>query len=149
MKAFVIDDDPVLLALLGYMLNESGIDTQYCISPLPDNFIDILLQFKPDVILIDIYLKNEKGYTLANKIRSFPELKDIPLVAMSGSDLLKDKLLAFSSGFVDYINKPFTKEEVISIVKRYGYSSEIIKLCNRIKQREVRDCELYSKFDKK
>lgn len=149
MKAFIIDDDPILLAMIGFMLNSSGVETQYCLSPVPDNLADILLEYQPDVIVLDLYLKKESGFKIANDIRNNEGLKNIPIVAMSSSNELKDRVTAFTSGFLEYINKPFSKEDIISVVKRCGYSCEIIKLCNRIQKREESDRELYSKFNKK
>lgn len=149
MKAFIIDDDPILLAMIGFMLNSSGVETQYCLSPVPDNITDILLEYQPDVIVLDLYLKKESGFKIANDIRNTEGLKTIPIVAMSSSNELKDRVTAFTSGFLEYINKPFSKEDIISVVKRCGYSCEIIKLCNRIQKREESDRELYSKFNKK
>ena len=144
MKAFVIDDDPILLAMLGFMLTDSGIEARYYLSPVPDSKISDLIIFQPDVIVLDLYLKNESGFDVARKIRSKDELQHIPILAMSSSKELQDRVSAFTSGFLEYINKPFSKEDIISAVKRNGYSNEIIKLCNRIQKREKSDRDLYT-----
>lgn len=149
MKAFVIDDDPILLAMLGFMLTDSGIEARYCLSPVPDSIISDLIIFQPDVIVLDLYLKNESGFDVARKIRSKDELQHIPILAMSSSKELQDRVSAFTSGFLEYINKPFSKEDIISAVKRNGYSNEIIKLCNRIQKREEDDRDLYTRIFEK
>jgi DNA-binding response OmpR family regulator len=146
MKAFLVDDDPITLTLVAFMLNEEGIETRYSLSPVPDNFYRELEDFCPDVIVLDIYLKGEDGFNLAKNIRKHTCLKEVPIVAISGSTLIRDKIEAFSSGFIEYLPKPFTKNEIVNAVKRYGYSSEIVKLCNKINNRELLNHELYHKF---
>lgn len=149
MKAFIIDDDPILLAMVGFMLNDAGIEAQYCLSPVTDSIINDLVIYQPDVIMLDIYSKNESGFDIARLIRNNPKIKHIPVIAMSSSNELQDKITAFTSGFLEYLGKPFSKDEIVSVVKRYGYSNEIIKLCDRIKQREEDHRELYNGFIKK
>lgn len=148
MKAFIVDDDPIVLTLVAFMLHEEGVDTRYALSPLPDNFYDILEDFQPDVLILDLYLKGEDGFSIAREVRRRPSLVDIPILAMSSSTVVEDKLRAFSTGFIEYLNKPFSRKEIVAAVKRYGYSSEILRLCDKIKNREVLDRELYFKFDK-
>ena len=148
MKAFIVDDDPITLTLVAFMLNEEGVETQYCLSPVQDNLCRNIEEFHPDVIILDIYLENESGFEVAKNIRQSVKLKDTPIVAISGSHSVEDKLQAFITGFIDYIPKPFTKDEILQTVRKYGYSSEILRLCERIHQREELDRELYFKFDK-
>lgn len=147
MRAFIVDDDPITLTLVAFMLNDSGIDTQYCLSPIQDSFYDDINSFKPDVVILDVHLKGESGFDIARKIRQIPELGYAPIVAISGSHDLQDRIEAFTTGFIEYVRKPFTKDEILNVVKKYGHSSEILKLCEKINNREELDNELYHRFD--
>lgn len=149
MKVFIVDDDPITLTLLAFMLNEEGIETKYALSPLAKNFYKTIVDFKPDVIVLDIYLADEDGFSVANELRKHKELHYTPIVAISGSHSLGDKLQAYSSGFIDYLEKPFTKDEIISAVRSYGYTHEILRLCNKILNQESVDDYLSDKFNKK
>lgn len=149
MKVFIIDDDPITLTLLAFMLTEEGIDAKYALSPLVEDFYKEVIEFNPDVIVLDIYLKDEDGFKVATELRSKKELHYTPIVAISGSHTLKDKMQAYSSGFIDYLEKPFTKEEILNAVRSYGYTHEILRLCNKILDKTGADNDLHSKFNKK
>lgn len=148
MKVFIIDDDPITLTLLAFMLTEEGIDARYALSPLVDDFYEDVISFNPDVIVLDIYLKDEDGFQVATSLRSKDELHYTPIIAISGSHTLKDKMQAYASGFIDYLEKPFTKEEILNAVRSYGYAHEILRLCNKILDKKGTDDDLYSKFNK-
>lgn len=147
MKAFIVDDDPITLTLVAFMLNESGVETYYSLSPIEESFYKDIIEFKPDVIILDVYLKGESGFDIARKLRAMPDLDYTPIVAISGSHHLSDRVEAYTTGFIEYVEKPFTKDEILNVVKKYGHSSEILKLCKRIENRETLDHELYHKFD--
>lgn len=132
MRAFIVDDDPITLTLVSYMLIDEGIDTRYALSPLTESFYEDLKKFKPDVIVLDLYLNNEDGVQIAHNIREIKELNSIPILAISGSHLIEDKLNAFVNGFSDYLEKPFTKKELCTFVKRYGSIHSILRLCDKI-----------------
>lgn len=148
MKAFIIDDDPITLTLIAFMLNEEGIETKYALSPLIQDFYKEVVAFNPDVVVLDIYLKDEDGFKVASELRKHEELHYTPIVAISGSHNLGDKLQAYASGFIDYLEKPFTKDEILSAVRSYGYTHEILRLCNKILNQESVDDYLNTKSDK-
>lgn len=143
MKAFIVDDDPIVLVMIAHMLYEEGVDTKYCTAPVDSSFYEEIEHFKPDIIILDLYLKNQSGIEIAKKLRCIESLKDTAIIAVSSSRDVEDKLSAFTSGFMDYINKPFTKKEFISKVMKYKHSSNIIRLCDKINKRQELDNELY------
>jgi len=71
--------------------------------------------FKPDVILLDVYLGKTYGVNICNELRLKPETKDIPVVLLSGyckSDILNK---CSANGL---IQKPFTVDTLSEIIKR-------------------------------
>lgn len=142
MRVFISDDDSILLSITAHILSRKGLVVQYAQPPYKDSFFEDLDKFNPDVILLDIYLGDEiRAEDLAKEIRMNTHLKDTPIIAMSSSELLEDKMKIFSSGFVDYLNKPFTKEKLFETVSRHGRFNEMICLCRDVLKRnkEVRD----------
>lgn len=146
MKAFIVDDDPITLTLVAFMLSEEGVETRYALSSDSRDFYQELEDFKPNVVVLDLYLEGESGFNVAKRIRSIPKLEDVAIVAMSGSGSSKDKMKAFTEGFMEYVQKPFTKDEIVDTVRKYGFSSEILNLCKKIREREIGDYELYNKL---
>jgi PAS domain S-box-containing protein len=63
-------------------------------------------EFKPDLALIDIGLPAMDGYELARRLRQLPELKNIPLIALTGYGQQRDRQRTEEAGFNEHIVKP-------------------------------------------
>lgn len=61
---------------------------------------------KPDVILCDIGMKGISGYDVAKYIRKDNELKDVPLIAISGYSSREDQERSIEAGFDKHLGKP-------------------------------------------
>jgi putative two-component system response regulator len=68
----------------------------------------------PDLIMVDINMPIMDGYEVCAQIKSRPRFHDTPVVFMSGMDDATVKVRAFSQGGVDYLTKPFRREEVLA-----------------------------------
>jgi len=75
---------------------------------------------KPDIIISDIGMPDEDGYSFARKLRASEELKDIPAIALSAFTAEKNKTEAYEAGFQKYHTKPFLpellSEEILALV---------------------------------
>jgi len=71
----------------------------------------------PDLILLDIKMPNMSGFEVCKILKKDETLKDIPIIFISALDDTQSKVKALNEGGVDYITKPFEKEEVIARVK--------------------------------
>ena len=74
---------------------------------------------KPDLILMDIQLPKISGYEAARAIKSNPELKHIPIIAVTSYALSGDDKKAYEAGCDDYITKPFRPSVLLEKVKKY------------------------------
>ncbi|TYQ27099.1 MULTISPECIES: response regulator [unclassified Pseudanabaena] len=68
---------------------------------------------RPDLILLDIKMPEMDGYQVCQALKEDEDLRDIPVIFISALDDVFDKVKAFWSGGVDYISKPFQREEVV------------------------------------
>jgi len=66
----------------------------------------------PDVIVLDIGLPDASGHELFARLQGDPRTRDVPVLFLSASVELRDKLAAFSLGAEDYIEKPFIPAEL-------------------------------------
>lgn len=78
--------------------------------------IKIAQKAKPDLILLDIKMPGLNGYETIKRLKSMPETADIPVIFISALNQIDDKVKGFKAGAVDYVSKPFQKEEVIARV---------------------------------
>jgi two-component system cell cycle response regulator DivK len=76
-------------------------------------------QEKPDLILMDILMPKISGYEAAQSIKSNPELKHIPIIAVTSYALSGDDQKAYEAGCDDYIAKPFHPKLLLEKVEQY------------------------------
>ena len=69
---------------------------------------------KPDLILMDLSLPKIDGWTATRTIKAKPELKDIPIVALTAHAMVGDREKALEAGCDDYISKPIDLRELAS-----------------------------------
>jgi two-component system cell cycle response regulator len=71
-----------------------------------------------DIIILDLVMYPESGYTLFAMLKSDPKLKWVPLIVLSGSSEIEDKVKCFELGADDYVTKPFQFKELNARVRR-------------------------------
>lgn len=111
-KVLVVDDDPMLLNLVGEHLRKSGYDVRSTSDGL--NAVRITDEWKPDLILLDIMMPGMDGLTVTKRIREF---SSTPIVIVSAKGDEKDILQGFEAGGDDYIVKPFSSAELLARVR--------------------------------
>ena len=74
---------------------------------------------KPDLILMDIQLPGLDGYEATRRIRSDPELKQTPIIAVTSYALSGDDKKALEAGCDDYIAKPFRPQVLLDCLAKH------------------------------
>jgi signal transduction histidine kinase len=113
----LVDDVPQNIQVLGNILRNQGYS--FALTTSGGETFQLLEKSKPDIILLDIMLPDEDGFSICKRIKSNPELEDIPIIFLSAKHDIKDKIRGFELGAVDYITKPFEDIEVIVRVKNH------------------------------
>src|SRR5262245_40972457 len=73
---------------------------------------------RPDLILMDIQLPEMDGYEATKQIKSFAELKTIPIIAVTSYALSGDEPKARAAGCDGYIAKPYSHRELLAEVRK-------------------------------
>lgn len=68
--------------------------------------LELLENFKPDLILMDIHMPGLDGLAVTKTIKSIPDLSHIPIVALSALAMKNDIQAALDAGCIGYITKP-------------------------------------------
>ena len=116
-KVACIDDSPTILDEMQRFLSNEDYEITRIEDPL--KAAPILLRFKPDLILMDISMPNINGYKLCNFFRASASLKQVPIIMVSGRTGFIDKTRAKMVGATDYLTKPFSQTELLSVVNKY------------------------------
>jgi len=111
----IVDDTPANLNVLSAMLTEKGYRVRPAING--DIALKAVSKLLPDLILLDIHMPGMTGYEVCQKLKADALTSDIPVIFISASDEVLDKVKAFAVGGLDYITKPFQLEEVLARVE--------------------------------
>lgn len=115
-KIAIIDDNKTLLEELSEILKSVGYETNTADDL--DSGIVMIKEFRPDLLLLDLKLKQGSGFELADRMRMTDNLPDIPIIAMTGYFTEKDHKLAMSiCGIKKSLIKPLDIECLIDEIE--------------------------------
>ena len=80
--------------------------------------IKLAQENKPDLILMDIQLPGIDGWSATRIIKGDPDLKDIPVIALTGFASYEDEEKAREAGCVGYISKPFSPQALLKTIEQ-------------------------------
>lgn len=112
-----VDDEQLNLELLRFILERN--DFNFKGTHDDDYFFELLEERPPDLILLDIIMPRIEGFELCEKLKSFAQYKDIPVIFLTGKVNVKDKVKGFEVGGVDYVTKPFNEQELIARIQTH------------------------------
>ena len=81
--------------------------------------IELIREQRPDLVLMDIQLPGMDGLSATRIIREDPDLKDIPIVALTSYAMQGDEEKAMAAGCTGYITKPIDTRKFLETVSEY------------------------------
>ena len=108
----IVDDEKPIVDILVYNLQKEGYNTLEASDGV--TAVDIALNQKPDLILLDIMLPKMDGLTVCKKIRT---TLNIPILMLTAKDEEIDKIVGLELGADDYVTKPFSVRELMARIK--------------------------------
>lgn len=108
----VVDDEQPIIDILVYNLEKEG----YNVIEANDGItaVDVALEKRPDLILLDIMLPKLDGLSVCKRIKNS---LNVPILMLTAKDGEIDKILGLELGADDYITKPFSVRELVARVK--------------------------------
>lgn len=112
---YCVEDERNIRELLVYTLGTTGFEAK----GIRDGkeLKKALKEELPELILLDIMLPGEDGYSILENLKKNQETKDIPVIMVTAKEAEYDKVRGLDSGADDYITKPFGMMEFIARVK--------------------------------
>jgi diguanylate cyclase (GGDEF)-like protein len=111
----IVDDNPTNLSVLSQALKEAGYKTRVAMDG--ESAIEQAQEDRPELILLDIQMPGIDGFETCMQLKANPQTQDIPVIFITASADIDNKIKGLSVGAVDYITKPFQFEEVLARVK--------------------------------
>ncbi|MBN1874844.1 MAG: response regulator [Anaerolineae bacterium] len=113
----VIDDTPANLETMTDYLETFGLEI--VVAQNGNSGIERAHYVQPDLILLDVILPGIDGFEVCRRLKADATTRDIPIIFMTALTETEHKVQAFQAGAVDYITKPFQKEEVLARVRTH------------------------------
>ena len=120
-RILLVDDMPTNLKVLSESIRSEGWVT--LIANDGESAIEQVEYTKPDLILLDVMMPGIDGFEVCQRLKANPETQSIPIIFMTALSDTVDKVRGLELGAVDYITKPFQREEVLARLRVH------LKLC--------------------
>ena len=111
-KILIVDDEAINIKILSHILH--GLGHQVLVAKSGEDALCLIKENLPDLVLLDIYMQQLSGLDVCRQVKAAEELEHIPIIFLTSSE--EDLEEAFAVGGVDYILKPFKKEELLARV---------------------------------
>lgn len=118
--------------LMNARLMIGGLEDAYAVTHVEtgESALDWLAGELPDLILLDVILPGEDGYTVCRRLREDSRTADIPVIFVSAMDGMEDRLNGYAAGGDDFLVKPVAFAELkqkVSVVLRYAENKRDLK----------------------
>ncbi len=155
-KVLVVDDNTANLNLVSVTLENYQTE---CVTS-GEEALEVVHQFKPDIILLDIMMAGIDGYEVCQRIKEDLSISDVKIILVSAKRDLEDRLEGYAVGADDYLSKPFDPDELLAKVDVFAKSKlaekcweqsedELRKVNEELRINQIKIKELNKKLEEK
>jgi PAS domain S-box-containing protein len=112
-RILAVDDEPDMLDLMTFVLQESGAEVQSVTTAAAA--LSCLTQFKPDIVVSDVAMPEKNGYELIQQLRLHPD-GQIPAIALTAYASATDEERSLQAGFQQHLTKPIEPEVLVAAI---------------------------------
>jgi response regulator RpfG family c-di-GMP phosphodiesterase len=112
-----IDDTPASLRLLTDILKTEGYEVRSAISG--ELALHAATAQPPELILLDVSMPGMSGFDVCQRLKAQEQTRDVPVIFVSAMSETVEKLKGFELGAVDYVTKPYQREELLARVRTH------------------------------
>lgn len=118
---YIVEDDSAIRELEQYALQSNGYEAVGFESSEP--FWQAVHTTPPELVILDVMLPGEDGFSILKKLRAAPSLRRLPIIMITAKSSELDTVRGLDCGADDYITKPFGIMEFLSRVRRPSAAS--------------------------
>ena len=130
LKILIIEDEPDIRKNLEYNLSREGYSVLTAASIAEAE--QLIYSNNLSLVLLDLMLPDGSGLELCKKMKSDPDMQNLPIIILTAKDDEVDKVVGFEIGADDYVTKPFSVRELIlrikAVLKRGDNKKDIVEI---------------------
>ncbi len=127
LRILIVEDEPAVSGFLEQALQESGYAPTVAATSAAAT--ESLAASAPDLVVLDVMLPDEDGFTVLRRIR---QESSVPVLMLTARDATDDRVKGLDAGADDYLAKPFKLEELLArvraLLRRGGASATVYRL---------------------
>lgn len=116
-KILIVEDNELNLKLFKDLLGAHGFETFETKDGL--NVPSLVREIRPDLILMDIQLPEISGFDITRNLKAEPDLRDIPIIAVTAFAMKDDEERILKAGCEAYISKPISIIPFLQTIERF------------------------------
>jgi DNA-binding response OmpR family regulator len=114
-RVIVVDDDKEIREIITFVLTRHGFEVTTASNG--QQLHAYMLQFLPDLVILDVMMPGEDGYQICNTLRSNPQTRRIPVIIMTAHAEDIYERISVDLGAAEHVTKPFHPFDLLEKVK--------------------------------
>jgi DNA-binding response OmpR family regulator len=114
-EILIVDDEPNVVVPIQFLMEQQGY--RVMTAERGEDALDLIYQYKPDLVLLDILLPGIDGWEVCEIIRLNPDFRDIKIVFLTAKGREEEIAKGLALGADAYITKPFSNAALVAKVK--------------------------------
>ena len=114
-EILIVDDEPSIVVPIQFLMEQQGYSV--IIAENGHDALDMIYQYTPDLILLDIMLPGIDGYEVCEIVRLNPKLRGIKIIFLTAKGREVEIAKGLALGADAYITKPFSNADLVAKVK--------------------------------
>ena len=115
-QILIVDDESGVVVPLQFLMEQQGYNVMT--AQRGEDALDLIYQYKPDLVLLDIMLPGIDGYEVCEIARLNPNYRDVKIVFLTARRSEVEIAKGLTLGGDAYITKPFSNAELVALVKK-------------------------------
>lgn len=108
----LVDDEPIAIEVARVHLEQAGY-TRFVTTSDPAQALDLMIEKKPDVLLLDLMMPGLSGFDILKQMESSNILKDIPTIVLTAATDSQNRMQALELGVSEFLTKPGDPIELV------------------------------------
>jgi CheY-like chemotaxis protein len=114
-RVLAVDDNELNIEIIKELLDG---DYNLKIAGTGEKALEVAVDFRPDIILLDIMLPGMDGYEVCHQIRANPDLRHTRIIMISAKAMTSERIEGYEAGANVYIAKPFDGDELLTKIRK-------------------------------